>query len=65
MSVGAIVYARASTEELASDALTLATQHDTAADTSLGAAGGSMRWLSTGASTVRSPPMSGQLWGVL
>ncbi len=31
MSVGAIVYARASTEELAADVLTLAAQHDTAA----------------------------------
>ncbi|MDE0653918.1 MAG: recombinase family protein [bacterium] len=31
MSVGAIVYARASTEELAFDALALAAQHDTAA----------------------------------
>ena len=31
MSVGAIVYARASTEELASDALALAAQHDTTA----------------------------------
>ena len=36
MSGGAIVYARSSTEELASDALTLATQHDTAADTVAG-----------------------------
>ena len=31
MSVGAIVYARASTEELAADVVTLAAQHDTAA----------------------------------